>query len=207
MSMQTNANNTTLQISGGLAVKTQLRSGLFSDPDPVPLEAVRGAYVKDGISTQEPFDIDENESAINGFWSSVQAVPGDPSKGNLLERVLASVIPVNVSLQVSGDVSYAMITLKGPRRDPLVNKFPGDWETTVSTAPSTTIRTINRTQRSRIFTKIQRFAARSWTLIPTGCPRRMQASATRLLTSPIKRKFRGVRGCQTSVICNISALG
>ena len=34
MYMQTNANNSMLQISGGLAVKTQLRGGIFSDPDP-----------------------------------------------------------------------------------------------------------------------------------------------------------------------------
>ena len=100
---------------------------------------------------KNPSTSDENESAINGFWSSVQAVPGDPSKGNLLERVLASVIPVNVSLQVSGDVSHAMITLKGPRRDPLVNKFPGDWETTVSTAPSTTIQPSTDPKKPNIY--------------------------------------------------------
>ena len=138
MDMRTNANNTTLQISGGLAVKTQLRSGIFSDPDPVPLEAVRGAYFKNGVCIQEPFG-EQHEHIINAAWASVDAVPGDPSKGKLRERVIASVVPVNVSLQVSGDIRHVKIMLKGPRRDPLVNKFPGDWESEVSTASATTI--------------------------------------------------------------------
>ena len=42
--MQTNATN--LAISGGIAVRAQMRYGQFSDPDPTPLEAVRGIYRK-----------------------------------------------------------------------------------------------------------------------------------------------------------------
>ena len=51
--MQTNA--TTLSVRGGIAVKTQFKDGHFTDPDPVPLEAVRGAFIDDGLCTQEPF--------------------------------------------------------------------------------------------------------------------------------------------------------
>ena len=140
MKMQTNANNTTLEISGGLAVKSQLKAGHFSDSDPVPLEAMRGATEKFGVATQEPYvpqDGDKSEAEQNNAWATVPAVP--PSLGTLHQRVLASVIPVNASLQVSGQVRHVMMNLKGPRRDPLVNKFPGDWESTTSTASSTTI--------------------------------------------------------------------
>ena len=142
MPMQTNADNSTLQITGGLAVRTQLKDGYLADPDPVPLEAVRGAYIEDGVCTQEPFIFPSqtsDDAAMNAGWASVQADPGDASKGNLHNRVIASVIPVNVSLQVTGEVRHVMITLKGPKKDPLVNKFPGDWEATVSGTSSTTI--------------------------------------------------------------------
>jgi hypothetical protein len=139
MMMQTNANNADLVISGGLAVKTQLKDGHFTDPDPVPLEASRGAHIKDGVTTQEPFPDQETEAVMNANWASVLAVPGDASKGNLRARVQASVIPVNLSVNVSGQVRYATITLKGPRQDPLVNKFPGDWQSTEGSTSTTTI--------------------------------------------------------------------
>ena len=88
-----------LSITGGFAVKTQLRDKIvMMDPDPVPLEAVRGAYITDGIGTQEPFTADETDSGVNGMnaaWTNVPADPNDPSKGNLRDRVRASVIPVN----------------------------------------------------------------------------------------------------------------
>ena len=127
--MQTNA--TTLSVRGGIAVKTQFQEGYFSDPDPVPLEAVRGAYQEEGVCTQEPFTLDyqwneANEAAARAAWYSV--FPGDTS--NLRDRVLASVIPVNVDLGL-GEVRYVMAKVE----DPLVNKFPGDWKAT----PSTTI--------------------------------------------------------------------
>ena len=44
--MHTNA--TMLSVWGGIAVRTQFKDGYFSDPDPVPLEAVRGAYKFNG---------------------------------------------------------------------------------------------------------------------------------------------------------------
>ena len=127
--MQTNA--TTLSVRGGIAVKTQFQDGYFSDPDPVPLEAVRGAYQEEGVCTQEPFTLEHewneaNEAAARAAWYSV--FPGDTS--NLRDRVLASVIPVNVDLGL-GEVRYVMAKVE----DPLVNKFPGDWKAT----PSTTI--------------------------------------------------------------------
>ncbi len=128
--MQTNA--TMLSVRGGIAVKTQFQDGYFSDPDPVPLEAVRGAYQGEGVCTQEPFTLEQqwneaNEAAVRAAWYSV--FPGDTS--NLRDRVLASVIPVNVDIPGLGEVRYVMAKVE----DPLVNKFPGDWKAT----PSTTI--------------------------------------------------------------------
>ena len=43
MPMQTNAVGGVLHIGGGIAVRSQLFCGHWSDPDPVPLEAIRGA--------------------------------------------------------------------------------------------------------------------------------------------------------------------
>ncbi len=76
---------------------------------------------------------------MNANWASVLAVPGDASKGNLRDRVQASVIPVSVTVNVSGQARHVMITLKGPRQDPLVNKFPGDWQSTEGLTRTTTI--------------------------------------------------------------------
>ena len=56
-SMQTNAStNSTLAMRGGIAVKTQMKGGFLSDPDPVPLEAIRGPYDVDGVTTEEPYE-------------------------------------------------------------------------------------------------------------------------------------------------------
>ena len=138
MSMQTNA--TALNITGGIAVKTQMRDHMIMmDPDPVPLEAVRGAYIWDGICTQEPFTQDVYDPGINAAWANVLADPNDPAKGNLQERVRVSVIPVNVDVPGLGQERHVAITLRGPRTDPLVNKFPGDWTNNVSATPNTTI--------------------------------------------------------------------
>ena len=138
MWMQTNATN--LSITGGFAVKTQLRDKIIMmDPDPVPLEAVRGAYITDGICTQEPFTAVEDDPGMNAAWANVLADPNDPGKGNLQERVRASVIPVSVDVPGLGQERHVAITLKGPRTDPLVNKFPGDWTNNVSVTPNTPI--------------------------------------------------------------------
>ena len=127
--MQTNA--TALSVRGGIAVKTQLKDGHFTDPDPVPLEAVRGAFIEDGLCTQEPFVWDQSDTGMNAQWASVPAVPGDPSKGSLRDRVKASVIPVSADIPLSG-VRYVLAKVE----DPLVNKFPGDWNVTVGMTPT-----------------------------------------------------------------------
>ena len=135
LSMQTNA--TLLTIRGGIAVKTQFKDGFFADPDPVPLEAVRGAYQGNGICTEEPFKIGKNDPEMTAAWFSVPAVPGDVtrpfeppgSQGNLRHRVRDSVIPVNADIPVPG----GPIRVTARVEDPLVNKFPGDWKLTNST--------------------------------------------------------------------------
>ena len=142
--MQTNADDSTLQVRGGIAVRTQMKDGYLTDPDPVPLEAARGAYIKDGVTTQEPFQghegpVDpESDATMNGNWAAtnlvlpngntMEAFPGDPTK-TLRDRVLASVIPVSLDVTVNGSVA----TFRASVEDPLVNKFPGDWRPTPGT--------------------------------------------------------------------------
>ena len=63
------------------------------------------------------------------YWA-INAVAGE-AKGNLRQRILDAVIPVNVTVEIpepessAGNVKYVLAKVKG--RDPLVNKFPGDW--------------------------------------------------------------------------------
>ena len=148
MPMQTNTIAfPTLSIRGGIAVKTQLKDGHFTDPDPVPLEAVRGAYQKDGVSTQEPFTIQDetDEVEVRTAWKTWPAVPTNapavpPGAGSLRDRVRESVIPVVIDVPIpppSTNVAFGgparQVTLKV--RDPLVNKFPGDWEPFPNTGP------------------------------------------------------------------------
>ena len=186
--MQTNA--TTLSVRGGIALKTQFQDGYFSDPDPGPLEAVRGAYQEEGVCTQEPFTLERqwneaNEAAARAAWYSVPADPGDASKGNLRDRVLASVIPVNVDLGL-GEVGYVMAKVE----DPLVNKFPGDWKATPSTTiqpPAETSRAVPSVYYEDTNIGGDAFVAGSLIPIPIGCHGRMQGSVTRSVRSRGKR--------------------
>ncbi len=117
-SMRANATNSVV-ISGGIAVKTQLKSGWLSDPDPVPLEAIRGSYDRAGVTTEEPYiSRDRNEAETDQAWETT-IIEG----GTLRERVLASVIPITAEVGVAGGSQVVTATVE----DPLVNKFPGDW--------------------------------------------------------------------------------
>ena len=51
------------------------------------------------------------------------------------ERVRDSVIPVNASVGVAGGPQFVTATVE----DPLVNKFPGDWNVVVQGTSSSTI--------------------------------------------------------------------
>jgi hypothetical protein len=121
-SMQTSVStNSTLVIEGGIAVKTQMKGGFLSDPDPVPLEAIRGPYDVDGVTTEEPytnFQGNRSEAQIDAEWET-----DTPGEGTLRERVLASVIPVSANVVVGGPGQVVAAAVE----DPLVNKFPGDW--------------------------------------------------------------------------------
>ncbi len=131
LAMQVNADGSALEISGGIAIRSQIFGGWFSDPDPVPLESVRG----------------DNEGSVgellnNEEWSEPTG-PGGPGV-DLRDRHIASVIPVSVSIpvpgngQIAGNVRY----LFARTSDPLVNKFPGDWKpmsAVSNTPPSTTM--------------------------------------------------------------------
>jgi hypothetical protein len=133
MPMSTNASGSTLQIEGGVAVLAQMLSGYYSEADPVPLEATRGPRSR----TREDYASHANS-------------PGDPSE-TLRDRVLASVIPVNVSIPVpphnSVDESVKYVLAKVT--DPLVNKFPGDWKASESVAaPSSTMKYLEKAPSS-----------------------------------------------------------
>jgi hypothetical protein len=121
-SMQTNVStNSTLEIRGGIAVKTQMRGDFLSDPDPVPLEAIRGSYDQRGVTTEEPYTGtpgEKDESQRDAEWAI-----NTPGEGTLRERVLASVIPVNTNVSINNGRQVVAARVE----DPLVNKFPGDW--------------------------------------------------------------------------------
>ncbi len=123
MPMQTNAVGSPLNIGGGIAVRSEVFAGYWSDPDPVPLEAIRGA--SDALDTSEPINGPRN-------WQ-MPLLPAETAAGTptLYDRVRKSVIPVNlppVNVPAHGDSStgIAMEIVVAPD-DPLVNKFPGDW--------------------------------------------------------------------------------
>ena len=131
---------TVLEIQGGIAVRGQMRYGAFSDPDPVPLEAIRGKYTRpDGVSppmsmwTWEPY-------------MALAKTPGNPSE-TVRERATNSVIPVNVRIPVplyklvpEPNASESRFVLAAVA-DPLVNKFPGDWDVSEVAGPPATMRT------------------------------------------------------------------
>ena len=139
--MQTNAVGSQLQIGGGIAVRSQLFGGRWSDPDPVPLEAIRGATrVPVGfdfsvdIDTQEPIsDFDDPN-----WQMPLLAAETAGGTATLYDRVIKSVIPVslNVSVPAHGNssVSGAVEEFVAYPDDPLVNKFPGDWVSRASHA-------------------------------------------------------------------------
>ena len=138
--MSTNAAGSMLEVRGGIAVRAQMRVGDFSDPDPVPLEAVRGRYVDPVLGPRAMF-----------MWTwedySASDTPGNPSQ-TVRDRAVASVIPVPVDVPVPAHGStqieerYALAHVD----DPLVNKFPGDWKISQSSSPpATTMQTSSAT--------------------------------------------------------------
>jgi hypothetical protein len=137
MPMKTNAVGSLLHIGGGIAVRSELYSGHWSDPDPVPLEAIRGAAGGD-LDTQEPI------SSSHGDWQ-MPLLPAEIAAGTstLYDRVKKSVIPVSLSVTVPphGDsgASGPSVEIVVAPVDPLVNKFPGDWvpvSNTIKAPPS-----------------------------------------------------------------------
>jgi len=128
--MRTGADGTILKIQGGISVRGQIFYGWFSDPDPVPLEAIRGP---------NPPDVGTTEMLTGEPWSSA-AVPGGPLN-TLRDRHIASVIPVNVEIQVpnGGGLSGPIKYVYARTADPLVNKFPGDWKVFPAPPPTSSM--------------------------------------------------------------------
>jgi hypothetical protein len=133
MPMKTNAVGSSLNIAGGIAVRSQLFHGFWSDPDPVPLEAIRGASVNVGYP-----DFDTQEPILPFPWApnwQMPLLPAETAAGTstLYDRVKKSVIPVSlppVSVPDHGnsDTSGPPVEIVLAPDDPLVNKFPGDWK-------------------------------------------------------------------------------
>jgi hypothetical protein len=135
MPMKMNAVGSSLNIGGGIAVRSELFAGFWSDPDPVPLEAVRGASVNVGSP-----DFDTQEPILPFPWApnwQMPLLPAETAAGTstLYDRVKKSVIPVSlrVSVPPHGDsASGSSVQIVVAPDDPLVNKFPGDWVSRVS---------------------------------------------------------------------------
>ena len=126
--MRTGADGSTLKIWGGIAVSSQVSPRWFSDPDPVPLESVRG---------ENDSEVRSTEMLTGERWSDPTG-PGGPGS-TLRDRHIASVIPISVAIDVpaGGGISGPVKYVYASTADPLVNKFPGDWK--FSDAPSSTI--------------------------------------------------------------------
>ena len=128
LSMRTGADGSTLRLRGGVAVRSQIFSGWFSDPDPVPLESIRGF---------NDTEVGSSEMLTGEPWSTPSG-PGGPG-ATLRDRHIASVIPVSIDIGVpaSGGLTGPTVSYFAWTDDPLVNKFPGDWKN--SPTPSGTM--------------------------------------------------------------------
>ena len=114
--MRKEADGKILEIRGGLSIRGEIKHGWFSDPDPVPLEAIRGPNSK-------------NSQMMNGEDWGQAVIRGGPP--NTRERHIASVIPVKVDIRVpegGGGIMGRTKYFYAKTADPLVNKFPGDWK-------------------------------------------------------------------------------
>jgi hypothetical protein len=127
-------NGGTLEMSGGIAVITEMKAGHWTDPDPTPLEAWRGGYNSD---TSRPSYTADSTSLSNEDYQN----PADYDLGSgekIEDRVRKAVIPVSLSVAIPGPggflsnkgASYASV------KDPLVNKFPADWTANPNTPPT-----------------------------------------------------------------------
>jgi len=136
-----------LKVSGGIAIWTHNSSG--SGPwDVVPLDCLHGpinppayAATNEPVNTQPQIypDIQSVNPYDNGnlCYNGTNADPtANPiTNPTFLQQVLSAVIPINATVPVPGQVTVDMQVA-----DPLVNKFPGDWQPatpTISPIPTT----------------------------------------------------------------------
>jgi len=128
--MSTNAAGGTIHITGGIAYLATLDSGRPSEPDPVPLEAIRGdQWNGTGVFDYTTYGFNRTGEP---FWKVASPYT----------NVLNAVIPMAASLPVGANDSGLVNTtwIYAYVKDPLVNKFPGDWiESTNSSMPTTTM--------------------------------------------------------------------
>jgi Tfp pilus assembly protein PilX len=131
MPMWTNAGvapYTNLVLGGGIQQHAEFINGAESDPDPVPLESMRGTSVQNptvGIQTLD-----------GEFWNT-PGIPYGSASPTVRDRFLQAVIPVNMTVQVpapNDPIGSYTANLRIQPADPLVNKFPGDWVSTPVTS-------------------------------------------------------------------------
>jgi hypothetical protein len=113
----------TISTLGGIALMTESDVNRVSD-GPAPLDAMRGSL---------PLAVGDQNRTGETFATTTSPYT----------TVIAAIIPVNLSISVPASVLPPAVaslgntvTLYGYVKDPLVNKFPGDWIESTNTLPS-----------------------------------------------------------------------
>ena len=122
-----------LVIGGGIAVRSQIKYGGMSEPEPVPLDGARGPYRHGAQETQEPlkkaYGPFEFDSYADPEYWEIDAVPGKPGMGNLRKRILDAVIPVNVRVPIPPPVAPGVSRMSTPNISSLQSKAKIRWST------------------------------------------------------------------------------
>ena len=124
-----------LVIGGGIAVRSQIKYGGMSEPEPVPLDGARGPYRHGAQETNEPLKkaygpFEFGSYADPEYWAdrcrSWQARHGQFAQtypGRRDSRECEGAYSPSRRVSSGGNSRYVLATVKG--KDPLVNKFPG----------------------------------------------------------------------------------
>ncbi len=126
--MSTNAAGHTLNISGGIQyLSEQGGDGHITEPDPVPLDGMRGSIIANPPAN---------------FYGGYNR-QSEPLSGTLTPytNIINAVIPITTSISIPANGAFSQpptAWVYGYVKDPLVNKFPGDWivETSSGSPPA-----------------------------------------------------------------------
>jgi hypothetical protein len=127
----TNAAGGYINISGGIAYLNDLFINRTSEAGAVPLDAMRGMVWPSGGPTGENRTSERFYNTLSPYTNVLAAVIPMTAPGTTNTPIA---VPPKGSVNVNSAWVYAKVY------DPLVNKFPGDWNVTVSSgAPSTSM--------------------------------------------------------------------